>query len=132
MMDNSADNQEQSTTPEKKSNLPGRDSAEPVSAEPGDYAALLAMTRPFVISRDGAWSLGMGDCRAEFALRRGEILVTESSGRTVTRNGWLAMTKEWARTGPAPKWVYNVMEGSNSALPPRRLNLKIRIHLGMS
>jgi hypothetical protein len=131
-MDNSADNQEQSTTPEKKSNLPGRDSAEPVSAEPGDYAALLAMTRPFVISRDGAWSLGMGDCRAEFALRRGEILVLGRSGRTVTRDGWFAITREWVRTDRTRGKGYDITEGSNSALPPRRLNLKIRIHLGMS
>jgi hypothetical protein len=132
MMDNSADDEEQLAMREEDMNLPRHDNAEPGSVEPGNYGALIAMTRPLVISKDGALSLGEGDCRAEFALRKGEILCHDRSGRGLTRNGGLAMTKEWARTEPAPKWGYNVTEGSNSALPPRRLNLKIRIHLGMS
>jgi hypothetical protein len=132
MMDNSADDEEELAIPEKETNLPTHDSAESVSAEPGDYGALLAMTRPLVISKDGALSLGIGDCRAEFALRKGEIFCPGKSGHRVTQDDWFAMTKEWARTGPAPKWGYNVAEESSSALPPRRLNLKIRIHLGMS
>ena len=132
MMDNSADEEEQSAIPEKEINLPRHDGAESVSAEPGDYAALLAMTRPLVISRDGALSLGTGDCRAEFALRKGEILVLGRSGRTVTRDGWFAMTREWVRTDSARESGYNVAERSSSTLPTRRSNLKLRIHLGMS
>ena len=83
--------------------LPGNDSIEPVSAEPGGYGALLAITRPLVISKHGALSLGKGDCRAEFALRKGEILYP-------------------GRSGVATK----------AALPQTRLDLRIRIHLGMS
>lgn len=131
-MDNSADDEEQLAIPEKEISLQGHDSAEPVSAEPGDYGALLAMTRPLVISRDGALSLGEGDCRAEFALRKGEILGPDRSGRGVTGSDWLAMTREWARADSAHEGGYDLGEGSISSLPRRRLNLKIRIHLGMS
>ena len=122
-MDNSADDEEQLATPEKEMSLPGHNSAESVSMEPGDYGALLAMTRPLVISKDGALSLGTGDCRAEFALRKGEIIGPDRSGQRI-RGG--------ARTGPAPEGGYDVAEESMSALPQRRLDLKIRIHLGMS
>jgi len=132
MMDYSADDEEQLAIPEQETNLPGHNSAESVSGEPKDYGTLLAMTRPLVISKDGALSLGIGDCRAEFALRKGEILCHDRSGRRMTQHGWLAMTREWARTDSAREGGYNVAEGSSSALPPRRLNLKIRIHLGMS
>ena len=132
MMDNSADEEEQSAIPEKEINLPRHDGAESVSAEPGDYAALIAMTRPLVISRDGALSLGTGDCRAEFALRKGEIFCPVKSGRGVTQDGWLVMTREWVRPDPTPEGAYNGTERSSSALPPRRSNLRIRIHLGMS
>jgi len=58
---------------------------------PMDYSALLAMTRPLVITEDallslrgeGVFRLGFGippesaDRRAEFALRKGEILCPE-------------------------------------------------------
>ena len=132
MMDNSADDEEQLAIPEKELNLPMHDNAELVSGEPRDYGALLAMTRPLVISKDGALSLGTGDCRAEFALRKGEIICPGRSGRGVTQNGWLAMTREWARTDPLPEEGHNIAEGSMSSLPRSRLNLKIRIHLGMS
>jgi len=132
MMDNSADDDEQLATPEKEMNLPRHYSAESVSAEPGDYGALLAMTRPLVIAKNTALSLEAGDCRAEFALRKGEILCSNSSGRSVKVDGGLAMTREWARTGPATEGGYDVAEEYISALPQRHLNLKIRIHLGMS
>ena len=132
MMDNSADDEEQLATPEKEMNLPGHYSAESVSMEPGDYGALLAMTRPLVISKGGALSLGAGDCRAEFTLRKGEIFCPGRSGRGVTGDGGLAMTREGVRIGPAPEGGYDVPEESIFALPRRRLNLKIRIHLGMS
>jgi hypothetical protein len=132
MMDYSADDEEESAMPEKEINLPRHDSVESVSAEPKDYGALLAMTRPLVISKDGALSLGTGDCRAEFALRKGEILCHERSGRSMTQDGWLAMTREWVRTDSTPEEGYDLAEEPISALPRRCLNLKIRIHLGMS
>jgi len=132
MMDNSADDEEQLATPEKDMNLPGHNNAESVSPEPGDYGALLAMTRPLVISKDGALSLGAGDCRVEFALRKGEIFCSDSSGRRMREDGGLEMTREGARTGLTPEGGYDVLDESIFALPQRRLDLKIRIHLGMS
>jgi hypothetical protein len=87
---------------------------------PMDYSALLAMTRPLVITEDALRSLrggevfrlGFGtspepaDRRAEFALRRGEILCPEGEC-DVARESIFAL----GETGP---------------------NLKLRIHLGMS
>ena len=131
-MDNSADDEEQLAAPEKSMNLPGHNKAELVSLEPGDYSALLAMTRPHVIAKETALSLEAGDCRAEFALRKGEIICPDSSGQRMGEDGGLAMTREWARTGPAPEDRCDVPDESIFALPQRRLNLKIRIHLGMS
>jgi len=131
-MDNSADDEEQLATPDKKINLPGHDNAEPVSPEPGDYGALLAMTRPLVISKDGTLSLGEGDCRAEFTLRKGEILCSDGSGRGMREGDWLAMTREWTRTDSASEEGYDVAGNPISPQYRRRLNLKIRIHLGMS
>ena len=122
-MDNSADDEEQLATPEKEMNLPGHYSAESVSPEPLDYGALLAMTRPLVISKDGALSLGTGDCRVESTLRKGEIICPDRS--------WRGM-KGGVRTGPAPEGGYDVPEEYSFDLPQRRLDLKIRIHLGMS
>jgi hypothetical protein len=131
-MDNSADNEEQLAIPEKEINLPRHGNADSVSAEPGDYGALLAMTRPLVVSKDGALSLGAGDWRVEFALKKGEILCPNSSGRSMRVDGGLAMTREWMQTNPAPEGRHDVPQESIFALPQRRLNLKIRIHLGMS
>ena len=130
-MDNSADDEELEI-PGKEINLPGHDSTESVSAEPGDYGALLAMTRPLLISKDGALSLGAGDCRAEFALRKGEILCSGRSERNVTGDGWLTMTREWARTDSASEGGYDLPEEPSFTLRQRCFNLKIRIHLGMS
>lgn len=132
MMDNSADDEEQLATPKKDMNLSRHDSAESVSPEPGDYGALLAMTRPLVIAKDTALSLEAGDCRAEFALRKGEIICPDSSGRRMGEDGGLAMTREWVQENPAPERGYDVPDESIFALPQRRLDLKIRIHLGMS
>jgi len=64
---------------------------EQLAAVPMDYSDLMEMTRPLVITEDALLSLlgdevfrlGSGispepaDCRAEFALRRGEILCPE-------------------------------------------------------
>ena len=87
---------------------------------PMDYSALLAMTRPLVITEDallslrgeGVFRLGFGispetaDRRAEFALRRGEIL--------------------------CPEGECDVARESIFALGETVSNLKLRIYLGMS
>jgi len=87
---------------------------------PMDYSALLAMTRPLVIMEDALLSLrgeevfrlGFGispepaDRRAEFALRRGEIL--------------------------CPEGECDVARESIFALDETGSNLKLRIYLGTS
>jgi hypothetical protein len=87
---------------------------------PMDYSALLAMTRPLVITEDALRSLwggevfhsGFGispesaDHRAEYARRRGEILCPEG-GCDVARKSIFALGETVS-------------------------NLKLRIHLGMS
>ena len=87
---------------------------------PMDYSALLAMTRPLVVTEDALLSLrGEGvfrldsgissesaDRRAEFALNRGEIL--------------------------GPEGECDVARESIFALGETGSNLKLRIYLGMS
>jgi hypothetical protein len=91
---------------------------EQLATVPMDYSALLAMTRPLVITDDalrslrgeGVFRLGFGsspepaDRRAEFALRMGEILSPEC----------------------------DVARESIFALGETGSNLKLRIYLGMS
>jgi len=93
---------------------------EQLAAVPMDYSALLEMTRPLVITEDsllslrgeGVFRLGFGispepaDRRAEFALRRGEIL--------------------------CPEGECDVARESIFALGELGSNSKLRIHLGMS
>jgi hypothetical protein len=93
---------------------------EQLASVPMDYSALLAMTRPLVITEDTLLSLrgeevfrlGFGsspepaDRRAEFALRIGEIL--------------------------CPGGECDVARESIFALGETGSNLKLRIHLGMS
>jgi len=93
---------------------------EQLAAVPMDYSDLMEMTRPLVITEDALLSLlgdevfrlGSGispepaDRRAEFALRRGEIL--------------------------CPEGECNVARESISALGETGSNLKLRIYLGMS
>jgi len=93
---------------------------EQLATVPMDYSALLAMTRPLVITEDallslrggGSFRLGFGispepaDRRAEFALRRGEIL--------------------------CPEGECDVARESIFALGETSSNLKLRIHLGTS
>jgi len=93
---------------------------EQLETVPMDYSALLAMTRPLVITENALMSLrgdevfllGFGilpepaDRRAEFALRRGEILCPEGE------------------CDAAPESIF--------ALGETRSNLKLRIYLGMS
>ena len=87
---------------------------------PMDYSALLAMTRPLVITKDALLSLRgdkvlhlgfeispePADCSEEFALKRGEILCSEGE--------------------------CDVARESISALGETVSTLKLRIHLGMS
>ena len=93
---------------------------EQLASVPMDYSALLAMTRPLVITEDALLSLRGGDVfrsgfgispqpadrRAGFALRRGEIL--------------------------CPEGECDVARESIFALGATVSNLKLRIHLGMS
>jgi len=93
---------------------------EQLASVPMDYSDLMAMTRPLVITEDALLSLrggevfrlGFGispepdDRRAEFALRRGEIL--------------------------CPKGECDVARESIFALGETGSNLKLRIYLGMS
>jgi len=93
---------------------------EQLATVPMDYSALLAMTRPLVITEDAILSLrgeevfrlGFGispepaDHRAEFALKRGEIL--------------------------CPEGECDVARESIFALGETGSNLKLRIYLGMS
>ena len=87
---------------------------------PMDYSDLMAMTRPLVITEDALLSLrgdevfllgfgispGPADRRAEFALRRGEIL--------------------------CPEGECDVARESIFTLGKTGSNLKLRIYLGMS
>ena len=93
---------------------------EQLATVPMDYSTLLAMTLPLVITEDGPLSLrgekvfrssfgispGPADRRAEFALRRGEILY--------------------------PEGECDVARESISVLGETGSNLKLRICLGMS
>jgi hypothetical protein len=93
---------------------------EQLATVPMDYSALMAMTRPLVITEDallslrggGVFRLGFGispepaDRRAEFALRRGEILCPEGE-RDIARESIFALSETVS-------------------------NLKLRICLGMS
>jgi len=93
---------------------------EQLATVPMDYSALLAMTRPLVITEDALLSLhgeevfrlGYGispepaDRRAEFALRRGEILCPEGECDVVRES------------------IFDLGETVS--------NLKLRIYLGMS
>jgi hypothetical protein len=115
-----------------------------------DYRALLAMTRPLLITehtplslrgeeiprlRPGtgtAISLEPGDCGAELTLRRGEILHPDKSGRRITGDEGLATTREEVGASPAPEVENDAAAEFISALPQMGSNLKIRIYLGMS
>jgi hypothetical protein len=93
---------------------------EQLATVPMDYSALLAMTRPLVITEDALLSLRGGEVfrlgfgispepagrRAEFDPRRGEIL--------------------------CPGGECDVARESIFALGEKGPNLKLRIHLGMS
>jgi hypothetical protein len=115
-----------------------------------DYRALLAMTRPLVITEHtplslrgeeiprlrpetgAAISLEPGDCGAELTLRRGEIFRPDLSGLRITGDEGPVTTREEAGTSPAPEVENDAAAEFISALPQTGSNLKIRIYLGMS
>lgn len=118
---------------------------EQFAAIPTDYRALLAMTRPLIVTEHGlaAWRggevcrAGFGmwpeaeDWRTEFTLRRGEIFHSDERGLGVAKDAERDKTTEGARTGRAPQ----VRDGAAESISgPRRRdsNLQIRICLGMS
>jgi hypothetical protein len=90
---------------------------------PMDYRTLLAITRPLVLTpptslslrasifEDKVVSLGARDRWVEFALRKGEIICSDSPISNSQDEEGLATTP---------------------ALPQRGSDLRIRIHLGMS
>jgi len=115
-----------------------------------DYRALLAMTRPLLITEHTPLSLRReeiprlhpetgsaispepGDCGAELALRRGEIFRPDKSGLRIAGNEGLGATGEEAGTSPAPEVENDAAAESISALSQTGSDLKIRIYLGMS
>jgi hypothetical protein len=115
-----------------------------------DYRALLAMTRPLVITEHtllslreeriprlrfgtgSAISLESGDCRAELTLRRGEILRPDKSERRITGDEGLATTREEVGTSPALEAENDAAAEFISSLPQTGSNLRLRIYLGMS
>ena len=130
--DDSAGNEERSATPAR------------------NYRALLAMTRPLVITErtplslrqekiprlrfgtGSAISLEPEDCRAELTPRRGEILHPDKSGLKITGDEGLATTREEVETSPALEVESDAAADSISALPQTGSNLRLRIYLGMS
>ncbi len=110
-----------------------------------DYRALLAMTRPLVISEHSlpSWRGGEigrsvfeispepGDWRAESTLRRGEIFRSDERGLGMTEDEDLATrTEEAARSFAAE--AEDAETKSIPALHRRDSNLRIRVYLGMS
>lgn len=110
-----------------------------------DYRALLAMTRPLIITEDSlpAWRggeigrSGFGvspeatDWRPESTVRRGEIFGQDEPGPGITENGELVTTTEEVAGSSAPEVEDAAME-SVPALGRRNSNLRIRVYLGMS
>jgi hypothetical protein len=118
---------------------------EQLATIPTDYRALLAMTRPLVIAehtlpswrggeicRSGFGILpGPGDGRAEFTLRRGEIVRPDESELGITGDEGPTIGNEEAWTSSGPELEDKPM-GARSALPQTDSDLQIRICLGMS
>jgi hypothetical protein len=110
------------------------DDQEQFSAIPTDYRALLATTRPLIVTEHAlpAWRggeicrSGFGilpepeDWRRELALRRGEILGSDEWGLGIPKEEELAKTRENAAAEPI------------TGLDRRDSKVGIRICLGMS
>jgi hypothetical protein len=144
MMDSSADNEKQLTTSKKDTNPAGHNGAPAISPETEDYRSLLVTTRPFRITEDRLLSSGIavrgdeemsletGDWRAEFALRKGEILRADLPGERTRGDGGPATAGEGKGASPAPEGGHDAAAESVSDLPRMGSDLKIRIYLGMS
>ena len=123
---------------------PTSDEEQPATV-PTDYRALLAMTRPLVITehtlpswRGGeicrlgfAMPLEPRDRRAEFALRRGEILRSNAPTLGTAKDEEFPTTLEQAETSSVLQIEDAAME-ARSALPHTDSDLELRIYLGMS
>jgi len=119
---------------------------EQLATVPMDYRALLAMTRPLVITEDAPLSLrggevfrsGFGispepaDWRADFTLRRGEFLRPDLLGPRMGGDEGMATRGERAGTRSGPEGECDVVGESISVFGQTGLNLELRIHLGMS
>jgi len=122
-----------------------RSDEEQLAALPTDCRALLAMTRPLVIventplssreEKSSASGCGIspepGDRRAEFTLRKGEILCPDNSEPATTKDGGPATRNEEVGTSSAPE-AEDATTEARSDLPQTDSNLQIRIYLGMS
>ena len=120
------------------------DDEEQLTTPVSDYRALLAVTRPLVITKHTlpSWrggeicrsgfgtSLEPGDWRAESALRKGEILRPDNS-ETTTEDEGPATRNEEAGITSVPE-VEDATTKARSDLPQTDSNLQIRICLGMS
>ena len=119
---------------------------EQLATVPMHYAALLAMTRPLVITEYTSLSLrggeifrsGFGispepaDWREDFTLRRGEFLRPGLSGPRMGGDEIVATRGESVGTSSGPEGECNVAGESISALSQTGSNLELRIYLGMS
>jgi hypothetical protein len=114
-------------------------------AVPTDCRALLAMTRPLIITEHNlpSWRGGEtgrsgfglsrepGSWPAESTLRRGEIFSSDEPGCGITENEELATTPEGGARSFAPEVGDAALE-SVRALRRKDSNLRIRVYLGMS
>lgn len=121
------------------------DNEEQLTTIPADYLALLAMTRPLVVAEHSLMSWrggeicrsGFGiplepeDWRAEFAVRRGEIVHRDRSALQITGDEGLATRVEEATTDSAPE-IEHAAARLRPPAPRTDSNLQIRIYLGMS
>ena len=131
-----------------RDNSPGDE--EQFATPPMDYRALLAMTRPLVITErtilllqqdrvphfpsatSSAISPKPGNCSAECALKRGEIFRPDEAERGVGPDGGPGASGDETGTNASAE-VENDSQAefvSGSAEPAS--NLRLRIHLGMS
>jgi hypothetical protein len=118
---------------------------EQFAAIPTDYRALMAMTRPLIITERALPSWRGGEvCRSglgmppgpegrgtELALRRGEIFGSDEWDLRTPNAEELTTTREDAGTSSAPE-VEDASAEYISALHRRDSHLQIRICLGMS
>ena len=152
MIDGSAGDEEQLASPASDTESPGQDGAAAITDEAGDYGTLFRMTRPLgmaglsplslplsVFDDEAIW-LETGNCPAEAALKRGEILRPDKPGLGMTdeEKSGLRMAGE-ERPGMAGDEECGTAEAEAGTGPGPEVedeagdsNLKFRIYLGMS